>query len=491
VGFIERHGLWTAEQTAAANEIRARAESGEMTVVRVVFADQHGLLRGKTVTVGELPNVLREGTGIASSLLAKDTSGRTVFPLFTKETPLGLPELRGAADMVMVPDPGTFRMLPWSPGTGWLLCDLRFTSGAPVPLCTRGLLRSVLDQADGLTYRTGLEVEFHLFRLADPRLGPGDLGRPGAAPEVGMLNHGHQYLSELRYDELDPILDVLRSNIEGLGLPLRSMEVEFGPSQVELTLQPADGLGTADAMVLLRSAVKQVAARHGHHATFMCRPHLPGVFSSGWHLHQSMLRDGAGFFAREDSGESVEGFAPEDSGDRVASGPRLSPYGTAFLGGLLRHARATSAFSTPTLNGFKRFRSLSLAPDRAVWGRDNRGAMVRVLGDGPSSTRLENRIGEPAANPYLYLASQLAAGLDGVAAGLDPGPAADEPYATRAELLPRSLGEALTALEADEVLADRLGKDFVAYFTSIKRAEIARFDQEVTDWEQREYFRVF
>lgn len=478
MGFIERHGLWNAEQAAAAREMGERAESGGMTVVRLVFADQHGLLRGKTVTMGELPNVLRDGTGIASSLLAKDTSGRTVFPLFTKETPLGLPELRGAADMLMVPDPLTFRMLPWSPGTGWLLCDLRFTTGAPVPLCTRGLLRSVLDQADGLTYRTGLEVEFHLFRLDDPRLGPGDQGQPGAAPEVGMLNHGYQYLSELRYDELDPILDALRSNIEGLGLPLRSLEVEFGPSQVELTLQPADGLGTADAMVLLRSAVKQVAARHGHHATFMCRPHLPGVFSSGWHLHQSMLRDGVGVFAPE-------------SGERTASGPPLSPYGTAFLGGLLRHARATSAFSTPTLNGFKRFRSLSLAPDRAVWGRDNRGAMVRVLGDGPSSTRLENRIGEPAANPYLYLASQLAAGLEGVAGGLEPGPAADEPYAARAEPLPRSLGEALDALESDRMLADRLGKDFVAYYTSIKRAEITRFSQEVTDWEQREYFRVF
>ncbi|MDH6220413.1 glutamine synthetase family protein [Streptomyces pseudovenezuelae] len=479
MGFVERHALWTPEQAAAAEEIRSRAEGGGLKVIRLVFADQHGLLRGKTVTADEVANVLRDGTGIASSLLAKDTSGRTVFPLFTKETPLGLPELRGAADMVMVPDPLTFRMLPWSPGTGWLLCDLRFTSGTAVPLCTRGLLRSVLEQADGLTYRTGLEVEFHLFRLADPRLGVADMGQPGAAPEVSVLNHGYQYLSELRYDELDPLLDVLRDNIEGLGLPLRSMEVEFGPSQVELTLQPADGLGTADAMVLLRSAVKQVAARHGHHATFMCRPHLPGVFSSGWHLHQSVLRDGAGVFAPEPGTA-----APDD-------GPRLSPYGTAFLGGLLRHARATSAFSTPTLNGYKRFRSLSLAPDRAVWGRDNRGAMVRVLGDGPSSTRLENRIGEPAANPYLYLASQLAAGLEGVAGDLDPGPAADEPYAAQAEPLPRSLGEALDALDSDRVLADRLGKDFVAYYTSIKRAEIARFDQEVTDWEQREYFRVF
>ncbi|MFE2432618.1 glutamine synthetase family protein [Streptomyces sp. NPDC059373] len=471
-GLIERHGLWTPEQTAAAREIEARVAAGEIDVVRLVFADQHGLLRGKTVTAGELPNCLRDGTGIASSLLAKDTSGRTVFPLFTAETPLGLPELRGAADMIMVPDPSTFRMLPWSPGSGWMLCDLRFGSGSAVPLCTRGLLRSVLARADGLTYRTGLEVEFHLFRLTDPRTGPADLGQPGSPPETAMLNHGYQYLSELRYDELDPMLDLLRRNLEGLGLPLRSMEVEFGPSQVELTLQPADGLGTADSMVLLRSAVKQVAARHGHHATFMCRPQLPQVFSSGWHLHQSVLRDGTNAFASD--------------------GPSLSAFGTAFLGGLLHHARATSAFSTPTLNGYKRFRSFSLAPDRVVWGQDNRGAMVRVItGAGPSAVRLENRIGEPAANPYLYLASQLAAGLDGVARDLDPGPSADEPYATEAVPLPRSLREALDALVADHALAGHLGKDFIDYYVGIKRAEIDRFDQEVTDWEQREYFRIF
>jgi glutamine synthetase len=170
----------------------------------------------------------------------------------------------------------------------------------------------------------------------------------------------------------------------------------------------------------------------------------------------------------------------------------LSPAGHRFLAGLLAHARGASAFAAPTINGYKRFQSYSLAPDRAVWGRDNRGAMVRVVGsrhDG--STRLENRVGEPAANPYLYLASQLVAGLDGIERDLDPGPSADEPYESSAEPLPRSLREALDALDQDKQLRAGLGETFVDYYLAIKRAEVARFEQSVTDWEHREYFRMF
>ncbi|MER5183905.1 glutamine synthetase family protein [Streptomyces sp. NPDC002896] len=475
MGFIDRHGLWNDEQVEAAEKLSGREG---LDLVRVVFADQHGLLRGKTVTAAELPHVLRDGTGIASSLLAKDTSGRTVVPVFGADAPLGLQGLKGAADMLMVPDPTTFRALPWVPGTGWLLCDLYFADGTPVPLCSRGLLRRTLDQAagQGLSYVTGLELEFHLYRLTDPALAPGDLGQigsPGSPPEVAPLFHGHQYLSELRFDEAEPVLAVLHRELAALGLPVRTLEIEFGPSQVEVTLQPGVGLETADSALLLRSAVKQVARRHGYHATFMCRPHLPQSFSSGWHLHQSLLRDGEGV------------FTPEDPADD------LSTDGRAFLGGLLDHARGASAFSTPTLNGYKRYQPNSLAPDRCVWGRDNRGAMVRVVGHAQGQVRLENRVGEPAANPYLYLASQLAAGLDGMARGLDPGPSVDEPYAADAPPLPRTLGEALDALDADSGLRSGLGDAFVDYYLAVKRSEVARFERETTDWEQREYFRMF
>jgi glutamine synthetase len=229
-------------------------------------------------------------------------------------------------------------------------------------------------------------------------------------------------------------------------------------------------------MVLFRSAAKQILRRHGYHATFMCRPKLPNAMSCGWHLHQSLRRvsDGANAFVpNKDDGQ-------------------LSEVGRHWLGGLLAHARACTALSTPTLNGYKRYRPFVLAPDRIIWGRDNRGVMLRVLGGaGDPGTRIENRAGEPAANPYLYFASQVIAGLDGIARKRDPGPSADTPYATRAETLPATLGEALEYLRASEVLRAGLGEGFVEYFCHIKQAEIARFNLEVTDWEQREYFELF
>src|SRR5207302_10114102 len=121
----------------------------------------------------------------------------------------------------------------------------------------------------------------------------------------------------------------------------------------------------------------------------------------------------------------------------------FSPLAHHFLAGLLAHARAAAAFTTPTINGYKRYRSYTLAPDRAIWGRDNRGVMIRALGGaGDAATRLENRVGEPAANPYLYLASQIVTGLDGVERSLDPGPSADTPYETQMPLLPKTLEEA-------------------------------------------------
>jgi glutamine synthetase len=268
------------------------------------------------------------------------------------------------------------------------------------------------------------------------------------------------------------VVDLLRDNLERLELPLRSFEIEFGPSQLEFTLAPRAGIAAADAMVLLRSAVKQIARRHGYHATFMCRPKLPNIMSSGWHLHQSLTRNGVNAFTsdRED----------------------LSEIGKQYLAGLLAHARASSAFATPTINGYKRYRPYSLAPDRVLWGKENRGAMLRVVG-GPRDpdTRIENRIGEPAANPYLYIGSQIHCGLDGMERKLLVPRAADTPYETKAEPLPRTLEEALFHLRADKALRDGFGAAFIDYYCRIKEAEIARFNLEVSDWEHREYFDLF
>jgi glutamine synthetase len=444
---IERHGL---------------------EAVRFSFADQHGVLRGKTLAAPEAIAALARGVTVTSTLLLKDTSHRTVFPAFTPGGGVGMPELQGAADVLMMPDPATFKVLPWAPKTGWVLCRLALQDGRAVPYCTRSLYEAADRKlaAAGYEFMAGLELEFHVFRIVDPHLRPADAGQPGEPPAVELLTTGYQYLTEQRYDQLDPVMEILRRDLKALALPLRSFEVEFGPSQCEVTLGVLPGLAAADAMVLFRSAVKQSLRRHGYHATFMCRPKLPNVMSSGWHLHQSLARGGANAFA-------------SDKAD-------LSATGTQWLAGLLAHARGATALSTPTLNGYKRYRPYSLAPDRVIWGKENRGALMRVI-----TGRIENRLGEPAANPYLYFASQIYSGLDGLARKLAPPASADTPYEAKAERLPATLTEALAALRADQVLCEGLGQTFVDYYCHIKEAEIARFNLEVSDWEHREYFELF
>jgi glutamine synthetase len=478
LSFVERHSLWSIEQKEAAHRLRKIVEAQKLEVIRLSFPDQHGILRGKTLVAGEALASLEQGCSITTTMLAKDTSHRTVFPVFTSGGGFGMREMEGAADVLMVPDPLSFRVLPWASATGWLLCDIYFADGRPVPFATRNLYRSVLTKlaARGYDFVAGLEVEFHIFKLEDAKMSPGDAGQPGQPPDVSLLSHGYQYLTEQRYDQMEPVLEIIRRDIVALGLPLRSIEVEFGPSQCEFTFAPGKGLEPADTMVLFRSAVKQIARRHGYHATFMCRPKLPNVFASGWHLHQSLVSRANG----ENAFMAKDGDAP------------LSAFGRHYLAGLLKHARASAVFTTPTINGYKRYRSYSLAPDRAIWGRDNRGVMIRVLGAAnDASTRLENRIGEPAANPYLYMASQILSGLDGVDRALDPGPSADAPYETQAPPLPKTLREAVSALKDDAFFREALGAEFVDYYVHIKNAEIERFQAEVSDWEQREYFEMF
>jgi glutamine synthetase len=477
MNFIERHDLWSAEQCRTAAEVTRRIETEGIELVRLSFPDVHGILRGKALAAGAMPSALADGCAVTSSLLLKDTAHRTVVPVFSPGAGMGLPRLQGASDIIMVPDPTTFRVLPWLQSTGWMLCDLYFADGTPVSFSTRHLLRRTLDRlaADGRSLVTGLEVEFHITRLVNPRLALEDSGQPGTPPEVELIHQGYQHLTELRLDRIEPITDILRRQSLALGLEVTSIELEFGPSQVEFVFRAAHGMRSADDMVLFRSAVKQICRRHGYHASFMCRPAFPNAMSSGWHLHQSLA---------DTQGRNL--FSPAEEGEL------LSRVGRHYLAGLIAGAAEAVAFSTPTINGYKRYRTHSLAPDRIVWASDNRGAMLRVVGAAnPAAARIENRIGEPAANPYLYLASQLATGLAGVAAAREPPAPSDAPYEATAPLLPTSLGAALDALTHGHILHAAFGKEIIDYYSTIKRAELSRYEAYVTDWEMKEYFDVF
>lgn len=478
VGFIDKYDLWTDEQRAAAEGVRRRIEEEGLSRIRIGWVDQHGIIRGKTLLVNDFLGSLVDGRDMQGAILLMDTTNNPFVPFFAPGGGLGVQELEGMSDTVLVPDPLTFKVVPWSEGTGWILSDMYYTTGRPSNLSTRSIMRKAVDDlaARGFTYTAGLEVEFYITKLEDPKLSPESSGWPPEPPEVSAIAHGFQYLTDSRNDEIEHILFPLQDAIVRLGLPLSSMEDEWGPGQCEFVFDIAQGLEAADNMIYFRTAVKQLCRRMGYHATFMARPGLPNFYSSGWHLHQSLtsIETGANAFV-------------SDNDDY------LSELGQHFVGGVLKHADAASIFATPSVNGYKRYKPHSLAPTNASWTPENRGALIRVIGQpGDKHTHIENRAGEPMANPYLYMASQIAAGLDGIDHKIDPGPAATgDPYSADRRPLPRNLYQAIDALKVSELFRRSFGDDFVDYYTALKEFEMDRFMGTVTDWEHREYFEMF
>lgn len=475
-GRLAQLDLLTASKIEETAHLLDGLEATGIETVRVLFADSHGILRGKTVVAEALGSVFRSGLSLPTTLLLKDTSNRTVFPIWDgADGEMG--PMAGAGDMILVPDPATFRQLPWSPKSAWLFCDPVFKNGDKIPFAPRPILaraENMLAEAGyGLT--VGLEVEFHVFERLDDPLAHADAGMPGTPAQTRLLSQGFQYLSETQYDRLEPVMDDLRRTAAALGLPVRSTEVEMGPSQFEFTFEPASPMTHADNMVMFRTMVKELAARRGLHATFMCRPRVENAASSGWHLHQS-LTDLA-------SGRNL--FIPEMDGVPTAEA-------NAWIAGLLAHAEESCLLTTPTVNGYKRYQPFQLAPDRIQWGLDNRGAMIRaLLTAGDAASRIENRVAEPTANPYLFFASQILSGLAGIQTGLKAPAPVEAPYAHGAKVLPPSLIAAIEAFESGTLYRDTLGTEFCDYMSTLKRAEWMRYLRTVSEWEQCEYFGLF
>lgn len=490
MSFAEDCGIHDATRQHALEQTQALINSGGIELVRFAWCDIHGTLRGKTLVASAAAKAMLDGIGLVSTLLLKDSSDRTAFKVFEAGGTAELPGFEFASNLLMLADPASFKHLPWTPATGWMQGQPWMQDGSAVELDTRRILQRALARlADaGYGMKCGLEIEFHIYRItgdgAEDQLDPEQAAWPGLPPKVAMIHPGYNLLSEQWFDMAEEPLRIVQHTAQALGLPLQSLEIELGPSQVEAVFDATDALTAADNMVLFRSAVKQALRRAGYHATFMCRPPFPNVMSSGWHLHQSLvdLHSGANLFQRESPAEGLKASDAQYT---------LSALGEHYLAGLLEHARGMTVFCTPTINGFGRYRPNALAPQSVLWGRDNRGAMLRVVGQpGDAATRIENRIGEPAANPYLYLASQIHAGLDGIVRQLKTPAATDAPYGDAAVKIPTSLGEALDALQADPVLVEAFGHSFINYFTRIKQSEITRHEQAVDrdDWQRREYF---
>lgn len=476
-GALAQRGLLNAETCAQADDLLASVAASDIETVRVLFVDQHGILRGKTLVAAALPSVFNSGVAVPSTLLLKDTSHHTVFPVWSKDSGIKSGPMQGANDVLLVPNPTTFRVLPVSPHSAWLLCDVVFRDGSPIPFSSRTVLQNSINRlADyGFAATMGLEIEFNVFERVDGPIPHVDTTMPGLPPQTTAFAHGYQFLTETRYGTAEPLLDSLRRAAQQLDLPVRSVEIEMGPGQFEFTFDPADPMQHADNMVMFRTMVKEVCASKGLHASFMAKPRIANVAANGWHIHQSL----------SDIKTDRNLFTPETS-------ETMTPEAEGWIAGLLAHASESSLLIAPTVNSYKRYQPYQLAPNRIQWGRDNRGAMVRALmGPGDPASRVENRAPDTTANPYFAFASQLICGLQGIVAGLEAPPPTLSPYDSDATELPASLLVAIDAFDGSDLYRRTLGDDCVDYLVRIKRYEWDRYLAAVSEWEQAEYFSLF
>ncbi|SEB69113.1 glutamine synthetase [Streptomyces sp. KS_5] len=422
-------------------------------VVRVTYPDLIGTDRARDVLVDHLPAACEHGLAFCRAVYHTTPQGDVV------PVPGGLDA--GLPDVTVRPDLSTLTALPWEPGVATCLGGVTDpATGAPAPESPRDLLRTVLAHCaeQGLRPIVGPELEYFL------------LERTAAGWRRHPETTGAVYTAGLRADPANHLLRTLR-HLRDLGIGVITGNHEFDGGQYEINLTHSDALDAADRSFRFKAAVKELARRDGLLATFMAKP-FGDAGGSGFHLHLSC-----------DDAEGRNAF------DDPAGAHGLSAVARHAIAGIVAHAPALAALLNPTVNSYKRFGPDTLAPWLIDWGLDNRSAMVRIPPERGSGARLELRLGDASANPYLAIAATLAAALLGIRAGEEPPPPLEGyGYDTaRSALLPTDLSSALDALEADTDLAGLLGKDFTTSYLTYKRNEVERFQRHVTDWEFTEY----
>jgi glutamine synthetase len=432
-------------------------EERDIRFVRLWFTDVLGSLKSVAVAPAELESAFAEGIGFDGSAIE------------------GLARVH-EADMLVRPDPSTFQVLPWRGehlGTARMFSDILTPDGAPAMSDPRFVLKRALAKAaeHGLTFYTHPEIEFYLVK---------DSMVPGQEPEpvdrAGYFDHVPRGTT---HDFRRAAITVL----ESMGISVEFSHHEGGPGQNEIDLRYADALSTADNIMTFRSVIKEVALEQGLYATFMPKPlnEHPG---SGMHTHFSLFEGDRNAF--HEAGAEYQ----------------LSKTARQFIAGLLRYAAEITAVTNQWVNSYKRLWGGGEAPNFVCWGHNNRSALVRVPMYKPGkgqSTRVEYRALDSACNPYLAFAVLLTAGLRGIEESLDlPEGAEDDVWSlTDAERramgitpLPESLDQAISLMEASELVAETLGEGVFDFFLRNKRAEWAEYRRQVTPYELTRYLPV-
>ncbi len=449
----------------AGNQVKAQAEADGVEFVFAMFVDMHGKPCAKLVPVEALDVLFGGGSGFA---------GFAAGPM--GQTPAD-------PDLIAVPDASSYTVAPWQPGLAVVQCDIH-VEGEPWPYSPRVILKRMLERVEerGLVFNVGCEAEYFLVRRTES-------GGIAVADELDRFEapcYDAKGLSRM-YDHLTTISRYLNQ----LGWENYANDHEDANGQFEQNFKFAEALTSADRMIFFRYMVHMVAHRAGLAATFMPKP-FANLTGNGLHFHSSLW----------DAKTGAELFADEDD----PRGLGLSEMGYYFVGGLIEHSSALTAVTCPTVNSYKRMgvgaptSGATWAPAYATYGGNNRTQMLRV----PDGGRVENRACDGAANPYLALAVQLAAGLDGVDRKIDPGePNMDNLYELSVEevngrgikTLPPTLLHAVDALVKDDVLRDGLGRtrqgDYIDYYAKVKRAEFQAWHSDVTPWEVDRYLTLF
>jgi glutamine synthetase len=435
-------------------EVRARIEQEGVEFVLLWFSDIEGHLKSFAVTPSEIEDALDDGMGF-------DGSSITGFNAIEE------------SDMVAIPDPETFQLMPWQEGetkVARMICDIVTPDGKPYEGDPRYVLRRALERMTSLgfdTFNVGPELEYFLFR--------DDEG-------TETLDEGG-YFAMTTLDAASGLRQDTVRALEGMGIPIEYVHHEVGPSQHEIDMRYADALSMADHTITYRLIVKEIAKKAGYHATFMPKP-LFGENGSGMHTHQSLFKDGRNAFF--------------DGDDKW----HLSAAGKAFIAGQLRHAREISAVFAQWVNSYKRLVPGYEAPVYVAWSQRNRSALIRIPLYKPGAeqaTRAEIRCPDPACNPYLTFAALLHAGLEGIEQGYElPDPMETNLYHLTPEQrrergivsLPETLGEAIDELSLSDLARKALGPHIFDRYVELKRGEWDEYRVQLTEWELGKYLSV-
>ena len=435
-------------------EALARLEGDGIQHVRFELPDMHGSARSKQVPVERFAASAREGVNMYGGIVALDTASHVIpGTLYNEEVKY--------KDQTLRPDLSTLATVPWLDGMAKVICDTEWEDGTPLHAAPRHVARRMLERTAELGFDIESAHEYEFFVL----------DRETHEPLFG----GVHIFNNLRNDHLPAIRAVVDS-LRAAGIPMLTANAEYAPSQYELVYRHAEGMAGLDNAFTFKNGVKEIVQHAGLTATFMGKP-AAGMAGSGCHYHISLIE--------RESGQSAF-YDPENP-------PAMTPTLRHFVQGLIDHGAACTALFNPTPNCYRRLTPHTFAPSNVSWGEEDRSAMVRIKQPGAPGMHVEMRASSAISNPYLCAAGTLACGLLGLSekrslVAQSDGPSEDDPSLPP---FPVNLEAALAALEADQAMVDLLGEEFVTVFTTMKRAELVRFNAHVTQWERDEYIELY